>query len=451
MVFRLMRRSMTAALVALLLAATLAFGNARPADAGTTCAIGTPAGAYAQQVDLAPGHARVWRLYQGFFLRQPDPSGMGYWMRMWSGGLGLSDIAYNFANSDEFRVRYGSLRNDQFVDLVYRNVLCRTPDPEGHAYWHGLLNSGSLSRWDMMLNFSEGLEYLQRTRTCHSQYRNVSAAAPHCRLGSLRPLSQARMANDGYQEVYVNVPRWGGGAGSFRGVAVDLARGVFETGNNRCSVASINGNWTVASQKDSFDPAALGIGVVDGRHVKGSSDRTDRGVIGLRFDTAPKDVVEVWPGETKNANSTRLSSVLHHSGQATYESWHAAAESSPYLRNDEPDQIVRPDEWVWAAAGMPLRIDGQTYKNFTADYFNDPYTHQTFRHPFVAVDQDSRQLIFGATQDLTTRDLVVWAENNGYEDLVKFDGGGSAEFNINGRAAVAGTSRDMPVWLGIGC
>lgn len=69
-------------------------------------------------------------MYQGFFLRQPDPSGMGYWMRMWSGGLGLSDIAYNFANSDEFRVRYGSLRNDQFVDLVYRNVLCRTPDPE---------------------------------------------------------------------------------------------------------------------------------------------------------------------------------------------------------------------------------------------------------------------------------------------------------------------------------
>ena len=223
------------------------------------------------------------------------------------------------------------------------------------------------------------------------------------------------------------------------------------TGSDRCSVASINANWTVASQKDRPDPAALGLGVVDGRHVKGSSDRADRGVVGLRFDENPSDVVEVWPGDTKSPDDKRLSSVMWHRGKVSVENWHGAAETSPYLTELHPDEMVHRDEWIWAAAGLPLRIDGQTDKDFLTIYHQDPYTHQTLRHPFLAFDQDTGRLIFGATADVDTRDLVVWAENNGYEDLVKFDGGGSAEFNVAGRAVVAGTSRDAPVWLGIGC
>jgi hypothetical protein len=59
--------------------------------------------------------------------------------------------------------------------------------------------------------------------------------------------------------------------------------------------------------------------------------------------------------------------------------------------------------------------------------------------------------VFGGTANLDVTDLVFWAESNGYEELIKFDGGASAEFNIGGAAAVAGTGRDIPVWLGIGC
>jgi len=47
--------------------------------------------------------------------------------------------------------------------------------------------------------------------------------------------------------------------------------------------------------------------------------------------------------------------------------------------------------------------------------------------------------------------LVAWAQANGYQDLIKFDGGSSVELNIDGEARVAGTSRDVPLWLGIGC
>ena len=42
-----------------------------------------------------------------------------------------------------------------------------------------------------------------------------------------------------------------------------------------------------------------------------------------------------------------------------------------------------------------------------------------------------------------------WAERQGYEELVQFDGGASTEFNVGGRAVVAGTSRHIPLWFGI--
>ena len=429
---------------------TLVSPSATPVSAAT-CPITKPTSAFAQQVAMSPGHARVWRLYQAFFLRQPDQGGFDYWYGMRARGHSLSALAYSFSSSEEFRMRYGNLNHGQFVDLLYRNVLCRTPDAGGRAYWLDMLSSGRLTRWDMMVNFIEQREYLMRTGTCHSIFPAQSDGLAACATQALRPLSQATMANDGYQDQHVTVARVGGGSGAFRGVMVDFTRGLVETGANRCSVASINANWVAAAEKDRANPSALGIGVVDGVHVKGSSDRNDRGVMGLRFDATPKNVVEVWPGDTLSADDQKLSSVMHHRGKASLESWHAAAEMSPYLTKQHPEEIVGPYEWVWAAAGMPLIIDGQTNKNFSNDYVNDPYTLQTRNHSFVAFDQDTGRMLFGATTQLDARDLVVWARNHGWEDLVKFDGGGSTELNVGGRAVVAGTSRDLPVWLGIGC
>ncbi len=410
------------------------------------CDIGTPNDDFDDEVSLSSGHARVWRMYQAFFLRQPDPTGFGYWIKTRNGGATLADIAYQFASGPEFQARYGSLSHPEFVDLAYNNILCRAPDSSGRAYWAGLLETGSLTRWDMMINFAELREYLNRTATCHSIYPEESASVGSCAENKIVPLASATMATNGYQEKNVTLSN-----GSFRAVEVDFSRGVFETGSSRCSVASINGNWLVGSQKDSPNPSVLGIGVVDGIHVKGSSDRTDRGVFGLRFDASPTNVVQVWPGDTLSSDDTRLSSVMYHSGRKSLESWHAAAEMSPYLTELAPEEIVPSDDWVWAAAGVPLLIDGQADQDFMSDYTNDPYTYQTSRHPFVMFDQNSKRLLFGATANLDTLDLLNWAQSNGYEDLIKFDGGASAEYNIGGQAVVAGTSRDIPVWLGIGC
>ncbi len=440
--------------MSLTLAATLTVPGA--AEAATDdCRISTPAPEFEPVVGLSPDHARVWRLYQATFLRQPDSNGLAHWVGAAQDGMGLDEIASYFTDGAEFRNRYGNVSNAEFVRLVYANVLCRLPDGSGETYWVDQLRSGSLSRSDLVVNFTELREYLRVTETCHSIHNAETAAVNHCETEGLVPLGQATLAANGYQAYNKSFA-----GGSFKGVIVDLDRvladGRLTTGRDRCSVASINANWLVASQKDSFDPGALGIGVVDGVHVKNSSDRTDRGVFGIRVDANPKSVTEDWPvtGErwpSPSESDTKLNSVIHTAGNLVLEQWHASAETSIYLDQLEPAQKVGADEWIWAAAGIPLRIDGQNDEDLSSDYARDPYTYTTPYHPFVAVDQDSGRLVFGATNSATVPSLVDWAVANGYEDLIKFDGGGSVEFNVGGQATVQGTSRDIPVWLGLGC
>ncbi len=425
-------------------------GAAGPTD---DCLISEPSAGFAAVVSQSPDHARVWRLYQATFLRQPDAEGLAHWVEAADNGMSLTAIAAYFTDGPEFRNRYGALGQTEFVDLVYGNVLCRTPDAEGRAYWTGLLRSGTISRPELIVNFAELREYLRFTQTCHSIHDSENAASPHCQGAGLTPLTRSTLAADGYQAFNRTVNRIGGGTGTLRAVEIDLRRGLslLSSGDRRCSVASINGNWLVAWQKDGPDPGVLGLGIVDGRPARNSADRTDRGVFGLRVDPNPKPVVEVWPGDTLSLDDIRLNSVLATDGDLVLESWHAAAEASPYLQRLEPDERVEAGQWLWAAAGIPLRIAGQTDVDFTADYGNDPYTYRTLNHSFVAVDLDSGRLVLGATATLDTRDLVAWAQAAGYEDLIKFDGGASTEFNVDGRAVVAGTGRDIPVWLGIGC
>jgi secreted trypsin-like serine protease len=69
------------------------------------------------------------RLYRAAFLRNPDTSGLDYWVRKRWEGRGPVSIANHFTASSEFRNKYGSLSNDAFVTLIYQNVFGRNPDP----------------------------------------------------------------------------------------------------------------------------------------------------------------------------------------------------------------------------------------------------------------------------------------------------------------------------------
>ena len=123
---------------------------------------------FADRLDRDPASAQVFRLYSAFFLRPPGAAGLDYWSGLRRSGAGLRSIAWSFGASNEFENRYGQLSSQEFVKLVFRNVLCREANGTGLTYWAGRLDSGALKRQDMIVYFSEGEEFLRRTDTRHS-------------------------------------------------------------------------------------------------------------------------------------------------------------------------------------------------------------------------------------------------------------------------------------------
>lgn len=106
--------------------------------------------------------APVSRLYQAYFLRIPDTSGLNYWIDKKLNGMTLNEISDSFAEVQEFSDRYGSLDDSGFVNLVYDNVLSRSPDDEGLAYWKSQMSDG-MTRGEVMTGFSESAENQQNT------------------------------------------------------------------------------------------------------------------------------------------------------------------------------------------------------------------------------------------------------------------------------------------------
>lgn len=107
--------------------------------------------------------APVARLYEAYFLRLPDPAGFDFWVNYMRRGASLAQVSAAFAGSAEFVTRYGALSQTAFVELVYRNVLGRTPDLAGLTYWVGQLLSGARDRGSVMLGFSESVEHIRAT------------------------------------------------------------------------------------------------------------------------------------------------------------------------------------------------------------------------------------------------------------------------------------------------
>ena len=99
------------------------------------------------------------RLYFSFFNRIPDYGGLTFQINAFRAGTPLEVIAQNFYNSPEFTNTYGALNNDQYINLVYQNVLGRAPDPDGYTFYLTHLNNGTLTKGEMMIGFSESPEF----------------------------------------------------------------------------------------------------------------------------------------------------------------------------------------------------------------------------------------------------------------------------------------------------
>jgi hypothetical protein len=102
--------------------------------------------------------APVSRLYLAYYKRLPDTDGLKYWIEQKINGMTLNDMSQHFADAPEFKSTYGTLSDEEFVKLVYQNVLNRSADQSGLNYWKGLLVDKTLVRGSVMTGFSESEE-----------------------------------------------------------------------------------------------------------------------------------------------------------------------------------------------------------------------------------------------------------------------------------------------------
>jgi ELWxxDGT repeat protein len=109
--------------------------------------------------DAADPAAQVVRLYQAALHRAPEQHGLDFWIEQISDGAPLSRLASGFLDSAEFTSRYGTdLSTAGYVEALYNNALGRGSDAAGKAHWVNLIDSGAMSRAEVLAGFSESAE-----------------------------------------------------------------------------------------------------------------------------------------------------------------------------------------------------------------------------------------------------------------------------------------------------
>ena len=116
--------------------------------------------------DVSESPAKLYRLYRAAFARIPDVGGLGYWITVSDNHQAtLDQIADAFMASDEFKKMYGQPTNAQFVAYLYSNVLARAPDAAGLAFHKRTLDSGALTRSQVLMEFANSPENIDQIRS----------------------------------------------------------------------------------------------------------------------------------------------------------------------------------------------------------------------------------------------------------------------------------------------
>lgn len=103
----------------------------------------------------------IMTLYSVYLLRTADPTGLAYWVNEYRNGLALEDISNSFQVSNEFESSVSNLDDLAWLTQLYSTTLNREPDPDGLAYWSGLLADG-LSREALATTFLDSNESVER-------------------------------------------------------------------------------------------------------------------------------------------------------------------------------------------------------------------------------------------------------------------------------------------------
>jgi Ca2+-binding RTX toxin-like protein len=139
----------------------------REGDAGGTSYFINRAEGALSSIDMAHGFIgsaeaqnvlAVLRLYDIFFDRAADSSGLKYWVGLMQSGLPVRDVALSFSHSSEFNTKYGNASPADYVEALYANLFERGSDSDGKAYWVALIDSGRMDRAEVALAFTLSAE-----------------------------------------------------------------------------------------------------------------------------------------------------------------------------------------------------------------------------------------------------------------------------------------------------
>lgn len=109
--------------------------------------------------DIGGNAGKVYRLYQAAFDRTPDSAGLGWQISAMDKGMSLDALSAGFQASAEFQTLYGiNVSDTQLVNLLYQNVLDRTPNSVEVDFWRNILETGQQSRATILTSFSESPE-----------------------------------------------------------------------------------------------------------------------------------------------------------------------------------------------------------------------------------------------------------------------------------------------------
>lgn len=109
----------------------------------------------------------VYRIYKAVFGREPDVNGHQFWViQLASSAMTHAEVSQGFMNSREFQRTYGDTTDAEFITLLYRNVLGRSPDPGGMEAWLSKLADG-MTRQTVVRHFAESPE--NKASTLESQ------------------------------------------------------------------------------------------------------------------------------------------------------------------------------------------------------------------------------------------------------------------------------------------
>ncbi|MFT8243316.1 DUF4214 domain-containing protein [Roseomonas sp. BN140053] len=111
--------------------------------------------------DVSESAAQVARLYDTMFGRLPDLAGLRFYKDQLDAGTAtLQGVVQSFTGSPEFQALYGTNPGStEFVQLLYRNSLDRGASQDEINYYVPKLDSGVLSRADVVVGFSESPEH----------------------------------------------------------------------------------------------------------------------------------------------------------------------------------------------------------------------------------------------------------------------------------------------------